>query len=166
MGKQTRPETFHAVAALLLVLLATAGLFLLFRLPRTWYHLLAAWLVAINLIAFGYYGYDKARARAGRRRVPEVILHALVLLGGTLGGYAGMQLFRHKTVKGSFRLVFWFIVVLQVGLIAAVCYRLWKDHRARHALGPSPAHPLRSAPGAGRMDGFPAIADCSRPVLR
>jgi uncharacterized membrane protein YsdA (DUF1294 family) len=151
MGKrtQTRPETYHAGVALALVLLGTAGLVLLFRLPLTWYHLLAAWLVAINLTTFGYYGYDKARASAGRRRVPEVVLHGLVLLGGTLGGYAAMRLFRHKTVKGSFRLVFWFIVVLQVGLIAAVSYRLWKDRQAR-----------RAGAVASR-----SIADCGRPAV-
>jgi uncharacterized membrane protein YsdA (DUF1294 family) len=121
-----RPQTYHGGVALLLVLLAAAGLFLVFRLPYTWYHLLASWLLAVNLVTFAYYGYDKGRARSGARRVPEVVLHALVFLGGTLGGYAGMRLFRHKTIKGGFRLVFWVIVVLQLALLAAVLYRLWR----------------------------------------
>jgi uncharacterized membrane protein YsdA (DUF1294 family) len=121
-----RPQSYHGGVALLLVVLCAAGLFLVLRLPYTWYHLLAAWLLAVNLVTFAYYGYDKGRARSGSRRVPEAVLHALVLLGGTLGGYAGMRLFRHKTIKGSFRLFFWVIVLLQLGLLAAVLYRLWK----------------------------------------
>jgi uncharacterized membrane protein YsdA (DUF1294 family) len=124
MGKRSRPVTFHGLLALALVVLATVGLFLLFHLPRTWYHAAAAWLLAINLITFGYYGYDKGRARAGRRRMPEAVLHGLVVAGGTIGGYLGMRLFRHKTIKGSFRLVFWWIAALQLLLIFAIVYRL------------------------------------------
>lgn len=125
-SRRMRPETYHGGLSLLLVLLGASGLFLVLRLPYTWYHLLASWLLAVNAVTFAYYGHDKASARAGRRRVPEVVLHALVFLGGTLGGYCAMRLFRHKTIKGSFRVVFWFIVVLQLGLIAAVLYQMWK----------------------------------------
>jgi uncharacterized membrane protein YsdA (DUF1294 family) len=124
MGKRLRPVRFHALVALALVVLGTVGLFVVFRLPLTWYHALAAWLLAINLSAFGYYGYDKARARAGRRRIPELVLHGLVVAGGTFGGYLGMRLFRHKTIKGTFQIVFWWIVALQLLLLGAVVYRL------------------------------------------
>jgi uncharacterized membrane protein YsdA (DUF1294 family) len=127
MGRRTRPEVSHGVAALVIVLGLSVLLFLVFRLPYTWYYFLAAWLLAINLTTFAYYGYDKARAGTRLSRVPEAVLHGLVLLGGTLGGWGGMVLFRHKTIKASFRLVFWLIVVLQVGLIAAVLYRIWKS---------------------------------------
>jgi uncharacterized membrane protein YsdA (DUF1294 family) len=121
-----RPEVYHGGMALAFILVIMLGLFLVFHLPRTWYHLLAAWLVAINLVTFGYYGFDKARARTSARRVPETVLHGLVLLGGTLGAYSGMALFRHKTVKTSFRMVFWVIVVMQVLLIVAVIYRIYR----------------------------------------
>jgi uncharacterized membrane protein YsdA (DUF1294 family) len=129
MGRRTRPEVYHAVGALIIVTTGVALLFLAFRLPFTWYHLLAAWLLSINLATFGYYGYDKARASSRRSRIPELVLHGLVVAGGTVGGYLGMQLFRHKTVKPTFRVLFWLIVVLQVGLIAAAVYRVWQ-HRA------------------------------------
>jgi uncharacterized membrane protein YsdA (DUF1294 family) len=128
MGKRTRPEVYHGIGALLIVTAGVALLFLAFRLPFTWYHVLAAWLLAINLVTFGYYGYDKARARSRGSRIPEVVLHGLVLLGGTIGGYLGMHLFRHKTIKPAFRLMFWLIVFMQVALIAAVIYRLWRHH--------------------------------------
>ena len=61
-------------------------------------------------------------------RVPEMVLHILALAGGSLGAWLGMRLFRHKTVKGSFRLAFWLIVSLQVLLVAWVAHLLWQHH--------------------------------------
>ena len=127
MPRGIRSDTFHGLVSLVLALALTLGLFLLLRLQASWYSLLGCWLLAVNVIAFGYYGYDKARAGAGRTRVPEVVLHGLALAGGTLGAYAGMRVFRHKTIKGTFRLVFWTIAVLQVALVITALYRVWKD---------------------------------------
>ena len=118
------PQSFHAGVALALTLLGAVGLVLLFRPAPGWAPYLIAWLAAVNVVAFGYYGYDKWRARNEGRRVPEVVLHGLTFAGGTLGAYAGMRTFRHKTVKGSFRIVFWTLAVLQAGLVAAAAYRL------------------------------------------
>ncbi len=76
-----------------------------------------SWIFGISLASFGTYGYDKAIAGRNVTRVPEVVLHLLTLLGGTLGSFLGMQIFRHKTQKRSFRLVFWAIVAIQVVVI-------------------------------------------------
>ena len=65
----------------------------------------------INLITFLIWGFDKFRARTGGWRVPERWLVALVLLGGALGGLAGMLVFRHKTRKNRF----W--VLIGIGLV-------------------------------------------------
>jgi uncharacterized membrane protein YsdA (DUF1294 family) len=73
-------------------------------------------------VAFAYYGVDKFQARRGRRRVPEVVLHGLAVVGGSPGAYAAMQVWRHKTIKGRFRLVFWLIVALQLALILWLAY--------------------------------------------
>lgn len=121
-----RPEVYHGGWALALSLLLAGALLALFRPALGWAPLIGAWLVGVNVTAFGYYGFDKGRARSQGRRIPEVVLHGLALLGGSLGAYTGMRTFRHKTIKGSFRIVFWVIVVCQVGLIAAVIYRLMK----------------------------------------
>ncbi len=107
-----RPDVFHGSVALALGLLGAVALILAFHPAPTWATYLGAWLFSINVVAFGYYGY------------PEVVLHGLSVAGGSLGAYAGMQLFRHKTIKGSFRIFFWFVVVMQVALIAAIVYRL------------------------------------------
>ena len=86
-------------------------------------------LGGINLATLALYGYDKAVAGGRRTRVPEAILHTLALLGGTIAAFLAQQLFRHKTVKGSFQVVFWLIAVLQIGLVAAWIW-CWKARPA------------------------------------
>lgn len=129
MYKRRRPAVFHGAMAAGIVVAVIGLLFATLHLPWTWYHLLAAYLVAVTLTTFAYYGYDKWRARTGGSRIPEMVLHGLALAGGSLGAYAGMVLFRHKTVKAPFRLIFRLTVVLQVLLIAAVIYRVWLNSR-------------------------------------
>jgi len=82
-----------------------------------------SYIIAINITIFILYGYDKFIAINGGLRVPEWNLHALALLGGSPTGLIAQKTFRHKTVKGSFQLVYWGIVVLQVGII----YWFWKN---------------------------------------
>lgn len=82
--------------------------------------------VAMNVLAFLAYGFDKARARGGGRRVRETTLHLLAVLGGWPGALLAQAVFRHKTVKRSFRAVFWCTVAVNVGAVAAIVYLL--DH--------------------------------------
>jgi uncharacterized membrane protein YsdA (DUF1294 family) len=119
-----RPEWFHGIVALAASLLLAAVALWLTRADWTGYRLLAAWLPGVNLTAFAYYGYDKWQARRGGRRVPEVVLHGVALAGGSLGAWLAMRVFRHKTIKGGFRFVFWTIVVLQAVLIVCIAYDL------------------------------------------
>ena len=72
---------------------------------------LAIYLVMSLLAAFLYWR-DKRQARADGWRTPEKVLHAVELLGGWPGALIAQQLFRHKTRKVSFQLVFWLIVLL------------------------------------------------------
>ena len=120
-----RPDVYHGSLALVLGLLGAVGLLLAFRPALSWASCLGAWLFSINVVTFGYYGYDKGQARRSSRRVPEVVLHGLSFAGGSFGAYAAMQLFRHKTIKGTFRIFFWFVVVMQLALIAAIIYRIF-----------------------------------------
>ena len=80
-------------------------------------NLLFAYLIAINVTTFVMYGYDKFVSGTGKLRVPEKLLHVLALLGGSPAGLMAQKVFRHKTVKGSFQLAYWAIVILQVGLL-------------------------------------------------
>lgn len=70
-----------------------------------------------SLIAFIAYGADKAKAIKGKYRIPEITLIALALLGGALGAFLGMCVFRHKTKHLKFTLtvpllsVVWIIII-------------------------------------------------------
>jgi len=87
----------------------------------------AAYLIVVavmSLVSFIAYGLDKRRAVNGGRRVSERTLHLMAFLGGWPGAWFGQRQFRHKTRKVSFRIVFWILVVLHVGLVGAVAYAL------------------------------------------
>jgi uncharacterized membrane protein YsdA (DUF1294 family) len=81
------------------------------------------WLIAATAVTFLTYGYDKAIAGSRMTRVSERTLLFLAFIGGSVGAFVGMQLFRHKTVKGSFRIRFWGVVAAQVLLVAS--YFVW-----------------------------------------
>lgn len=85
--------------------------------------LVTAWLIALTIVTFWTFGYDKAIAGGTTMRVPENILFALVFCGGTLGALLARPFFHHKTSKVSFRLKFWLVVIGQILLIAG--YYLW-----------------------------------------
>ena len=73
---------------------------------------------ALSIVLFALYGLDKAAARRGGRRVPEVTLHLIAVAGGWPGALAAQRVFRHKTVKQPFRTVFWGTVVVNSAALA------------------------------------------------
>ena len=77
-------------------------------------HTIVNYLISINITTFLLYGYDKFIASTNALRVPELNLHALSLLGGSPAGLVAQKFFRHKTIKGSFQALYWFIVILQI----------------------------------------------------
>ena len=62
------------------------------------------WFAVFNVAAFIAFGFDKWRASGSNRRVSEFCLVLLGALGGWPGGLLGMNLFRHKTAKLTFKL--------------------------------------------------------------
>ncbi len=86
------------------------------------YFLAIAHLASINVITFAAYGWDKRQARYGGWRVPEKTLHAMAFVGGTVGAFIGSKFFRHKTIKGAFRQMFWAVVIIQVIIVTLL---LW-----------------------------------------
>lgn len=62
------------------------------------------YLITLNIITFGIYGYDKHCAVINMWRVSEFTLLALALLGGSLGALIAMHGFHHKTQHKIFRI--------------------------------------------------------------
>ncbi len=81
-------------------------------------------LAIMSLITFVAYGFDKRRAQNDGRRVPEKTLHLMALLGGWPGALMGQRVFRHKTQKLSFRIVYWLCVALHLIAVCGAVY-LW-----------------------------------------
>ena len=80
------------------------------------------WLLIINAAAFLAYGLDKLLAKLKARhekvpRLPERNLLLLAIVGGGIGAWLGMELFRHKTQHRSFRIcvplftLIWIVVI-------------------------------------------------------
>ncbi len=97
------------VGAALVLIAATAAVAIYHQLP--W---IAGLLGGVNAATFLLYGYDKIVAGRGRLRVPELVLHGLALAGGTPAAFLGQIFWRHKMAKGSFQIVFWMIVGVQL----------------------------------------------------
>ena len=76
------------------------------------------YLIVINLITFLVMLWDKHEAKVGEWRVSEKTLFIFVLMGGGIGGIAGMYAFRHKTKKWYFK--YGFPTILVTEIIAAV----------------------------------------------
>ena len=66
---------------------------------------------------------DKWKAKNDAWRIPESTLMALALMGGSIGGIAGMYTFRHKTKKPKFYIGMPAILIFE---IIAVIYILTK----------------------------------------
>jgi len=97
---------FVAVAGALFVAVLMA-LALIGRLPIV---VAGAYLLA-SVAAFALYAADKSAARRGAWRTPEGTLHGLALIGGWPGALIAQRVFRHKSSKVPFQVVFWITVV-------------------------------------------------------
>lgn len=75
---------------------------------------LHCYLILANLGAFILMGVDKSNARRHRWRIPERLLFLSAALGGSVGAFAGMWLFRHKTRHWYFVVGMPAILALQV----------------------------------------------------
>lgn len=72
------------------------------------------YLITINILSFASMGIDKYKAKKGKWRTQEKTLIMLVVLGGGIGGIAGMYYFKHKTQKPRFYIGFPMILILEI----------------------------------------------------
>ena len=80
-------------------------------------NVILGWLAIINLVAFAAYGIDKYKSMHNKWRTPERTLLLLAAIGGSIGAWTGMEVFRHKTKHLKFK--YGVPVILLVQLMAA-----------------------------------------------
>lgn len=81
------------------------------------------WLyLSLSLLCFVSYWRDKRAAERGGPRTPEARLLWLGVLCGWPGGLMARRLFRHKTVKQPFRLLFWCGAALNLAALGGWLY--------------------------------------------
>ena len=98
--------------------------------PARFRYSLACWLLqalpfgvvlvyaVMSDVALFVYAFDKSAAVRGGWRTQEVTLHVVALLGGWPGALLAQDLFRHKSRKVEFQVVFWITVFVNVvGLV-------------------------------------------------
>lgn len=75
------------------------------------------WILLMSAWAFVTMGFDKRQAKKHGQRVPEKQLWTLAFVGGGIGAYLGMQIFKHKTRHTTFRVGFLMLAIAYVFLI-------------------------------------------------
>ena len=89
------------------------GLVLLNKLP----FIILGFYLAISLLTFGLYAKDKFAAQAGKWRISESTLHLFSLIGGWPGAAIAQSQLRHKSKKPSFRVTYWFTVIINCSFL-------------------------------------------------
>lgn len=81
------------------------------------------YLICINILTFLVYGIDKWKARNDKWRISEATLLLLAVIGGSIGAWAGMSVWHHKTLHKKFRYGVPLILIIQVALIIYMLFR-------------------------------------------
>ncbi|MEK3882280.1 DUF1294 domain-containing protein [Paenibacillus sp. PL2-23] len=79
-----------------------------------------AYLAVINLYTLMLMGLDKRAAKRKRRRVPERRFFVLGAVGGAIGVWYGMKLWRHKTQHRNFTKGIPYLVAMNITAIIAI----------------------------------------------
>ena len=86
---------------------------------------LLIYLAVISVISIIVCVYDKIAAKADpRHRIRERTLLILSALGGSVAMFLTMQVIRHKTKHLKFMLGIPAIVIVQIALVALLCFIL------------------------------------------
>ena len=81
------------------------------------HHYSLYYLLVVNTLTFLLYGIDKYKAKKARWRISETTLLMMAVIGGSIGAWAGMRLWHHKTMHKKFKYGIPFIILLQVALV-------------------------------------------------
>ena len=79
-------------------------------------NIILGYLLAVNIATFFLYGIDKYKAKKNKWRISEATLLTMAAIGGSIGAWAGMRLWHHKTMHKKFKYDIPVIIILQVAL--------------------------------------------------
>lgn len=86
--------------------------------------ILLLYLLIMNMVGLIVMGVDKSKAKCHAWRIPEKTLFLVSLLGGSIGTWMGMYLFRHKTKHWYFLIGMPMICMLHIVIAVYVFYKL------------------------------------------
>ena len=72
------------------------------------------YLLAVNIATFLLYGVDKYKAKKNKWRISEATLLTRAAIGGSIGAWAGMRLWHHKTKHKKFKYGIPVIIMMQI----------------------------------------------------
>ena len=81
------------------------------------------YLLAINVLAFFLYGIDKWKAKRSKWRIPEITLLSIAVIGGSIGAWLGMKVWRHKTMHKKFKYGIPLILFAQIAIVLFISFR-------------------------------------------
>ena len=76
----------------------------------------------MSLAGFVLMGTDKLLAKLEKRRIPEKTLLTVATLGGAVGSWLAMLLFRHKTRHRAFSIGIPLLTVIQFAIFLAIIF--------------------------------------------
>ena len=80
-------------------------------------NIILGYFLAVNITSFLLYGIDKFKARKNLWRISEATLLTMAAIGGSIGAWAGMMLWHHKTMHKKFKYGIPVIIILQIALV-------------------------------------------------
>ena len=80
-------------------------------------NIILGFLLVVNIATFFLYGIDKYKAKKGKWRVSEATRRTMAAIGGSIGAWAGMGLWHHKTMHKKFKYGIPVIIILQIALV-------------------------------------------------
>ena len=79
--------------------------------------ILILYFFIINLIGYFLMYLDKQKAKKSKWRIKESTFFLIAILGGSIGAFLGMYIFRHKTKHLKFAIGLPLIIIVQAFVI-------------------------------------------------
>ena len=82
------------------------------------YHLfIAIYIIAVNLVTFVTYGIDKYKSIKRKWRISQATLLTMAVIGGSIGAWTGMKVWRHKTMHKKFTIGIPIVFVIHLFIV-------------------------------------------------